>query len=146
MAIQHSNKSQDDCMSEGQKARMKRQLHKLEPLLELEGEFTYWDIAEKLDCKPGFISTLKREGLIKQVDRGIIRKGYRPVGVYKWRKRSKQRVQEWVAQKKTIPCPQEHRAHIYNDPETPEDTLGCKYCAEQGNHPVLAKDTVRDCL
>jgi len=83
---------------------------------------------------------------IKKVGRTKINKQEKPINQYRWDAAAQDKLQDYLSKMQKMPCPEQHRAHIYNDPQLPEDVLGCKFCAEDGNHPELAKETVKECL
>ncbi len=68
------------------------------------------------------------------------------INQYRWDESTKRKLQKYVEEQDKLPCPEEHRAHIYNDPEIPSDKLGCRYCAENDTHPEFSKDLVRKLL
>jgi len=147
-------KAKDKCtyLSTGNITKLQNNADELEPLLQKDiGEV--W-IAKDIDMpkreRMGILRFAVRYNAIqtvgtKLVDReGTNHKDRR--NKYTWNKEARDRLQAYIDSRNELPCPENHRAHIYNDPETPDDMLGCSYCAEEGNHPELSKETVKECL
>ena len=68
------------------------------------------------------------------------------INVYRWNDGAKAVLEDYVEQQPKLPCPNNHRAHVYNDPKVSEDSVGCRFCAENGTHPEISKETVKQIL
>jgi len=66
----------------------------------------------------------------------------RPLNVWQWDADVRKRLEDYWENSNKLPCG--HKAHIYNDPENEE--LGCRWCAEEGEHPEYSKERVRELL
>ena len=139
--------SRSEILPHGCLERLKTNFERFEPLLDRTGE---WKV-EELDRDnyseyvPGIIEFLVENGALEVLRRENHNQKGR-VCVYRWKPSVKETLQDYRSHLDTLPCPRDHRAHIYNDPELPSDKLGCRYCAQEGYHPEFSKNTVKGLL
>lgn len=131
--------------------KLKHRIHDIEPLFEIDaGEtFTVRDLT--VENSHAFKSTLnlcKLLGALEVVDTDSYKRPgmtkTRRINVYQWNPQMRAKLSRYREQLAELPCG--HKAHIYNSREVPENKLSCKYCAEDGEYPEYAKETVREVL
>lgn len=113
--------------------RFKGQIHAIEPLLDLEGE---WLLAAASRRQPDhglgnaelaqLVTDLRSEGHIT-----LVRRDYETGSarlVYSWNDTSRDALQAYVDQLDTFPCG--HRVHVPDGRDAPDGKLPCKFCGE----------------
>ena len=121
----------------------------IEPLFKApRGEsFTVDDIPEEENEVAQTLKFARHKGAIARVGYTYIRResgSRRKRTKWQWDERIRRELEEYWQEATKLPCG--HTAHIYNDPELPEDKLGCKYCADEGKHPAFSKELVKNLI
>lgn len=109
-------------------AKLRGEIHEIEPLLDLSGEWEVRDLeCDKDNSINSLLLKLHRAGHVEQVDKNYTDNGV--IWTYRWVQQSKQEFQDYLDQLNLLPCG--HRAHI--PPSSgPDDTdkLPCKFCGD----------------